>query len=102
MSVNQTINQIGDMQGLSLSARVESVSRPESVSRSDDLEGKKVDLPDMNSKRDKEREEEEERVFIVSTKGRYGPEKKPYTPEYVTYTLFFYKNHIFQAQVERS
>ena len=61
------------------------MSRPESMSRSDDLEGKKVDLPDMNSKRDKEREEEEERVFIVSTKGRYGPEKKPYTPEYVTY-----------------
>ena len=26
------------------------------VSRSDDLGGKKVDLPDMNSKRDKERE----------------------------------------------
>ena len=52
------------------------MSQPESVSRSDDLGGKKVDLPDMNSKRDKEREEEE-RVFIVSTKGRYGPEKKP-------------------------
>ena len=64
-------------QGLSLSARVESVSRPELVSRSDDLGGKKVDLPDMNSKRDKEREEEKEVVFIVSTKGRYGPEKNP-------------------------
>ena len=50
------------------------MSRPESVSRSDDLGGKKVDLTDMNSKRDKEIEEEEERVFIVSTKGRYGPE----------------------------
>ena len=63
-------------QGLSLSARVESVSRIFLMSRWVDLEGKKVDLPDMNSKRDKEREEEE-RVFIVSTKGRYGPEKKP-------------------------
>ena len=51
------------------------MSQPESVSRSDDVGGKKVDLPDINSKRDKEREEEEERVFIVSTKGRYGPEK---------------------------
>ena len=51
------------------------MSRPESVSRSDDLGGKKVDLPDMNSKRDKEREEEEERVLIVSSKGRDGPEK---------------------------
>ena len=37
-------------QGLSLSARVESVSRPESVSRSDDLGGKKVDLSDMNTR----------------------------------------------------
>ena len=62
-------------QGLSLSAQVELVSRPELVSRSDDLGGKKVDLPDKNSKRDKEIEEEEERVFIVSTKGRYGPER---------------------------
>ena len=64
------------------------MSRPEFVSRSDDLGGKKVDLPDMNSKRDKEREEEKEVVFIVSTeeeqvfiataKGQNGP-KSPYT-----------------------
>ena len=63
-------------QGLSLSARVETVSRPESVSRSDDLGGKKVDLPDMNSKRDKEKEEEEERVFFCINKRTIWARKK--------------------------
>ena len=64
-------------QGLSLSTRVESIFRFFLLSRKIDLGGEKVDLPDMNSKRDKEREEEKEVVFIASTKGPYGPEKKP-------------------------
>ena len=57
------------------------MSRPELVSRSDDLGGKKVDLPDMNSKRDKEREEEKEVVFYCINKRTIWARKNPYTPE---------------------